>query len=167
MQRKPERQIQDHADHGCRDAGERTGKRLVVAQSLDERRAETDPEKAGHKGAPGREQPTKDTGQHGGKRAWIAIGGKKAHKLDHHDQRSRRSFRHAEPVEHLARPQPSVGIDRLLRHVGEHRVGAAERDDRHLREEEADLREDARTADAVANHQHRQEPEREPQRGDA
>ena len=58
----------------------------------------------------------------------------------HHDQRARRRLGHAEAVEHLAGLQPAVGLDRLLRDIGEHRIGAAEGDDRHLGEEHRDLR---------------------------
>ena len=37
--------------------------------------------------------------------------------------------------------EPAVGLDRALRHVGQHRVGAAEGDDRRLAEEQAEPRE--------------------------
>jgi hypothetical protein len=36
MQRKPDREVQDHADDGGGDAGERAVQRLVVAQPLNE-----------------------------------------------------------------------------------------------------------------------------------
>ena len=52
-----------------------------------------------------------------------------------------RGLGHAEAVQHLARPEPVVVLDRLLRDVGQHGVGAAEGDDRHLGEEEGDLAE--------------------------
>ena len=115
--------------------------RLVVAQPLDEGRAEPDPQKARHEGPPGREQPAQRAGEQRRQRAGIAVGGHEADELHDHDQRARRRLGHAEPVEHLAGPEPAIGLDRLLRHVGEHRIGAAEGDDRHLREEQADLAE--------------------------
>ena len=43
--------------------------------------------------------------------------------------------------------QPAVGLDRLLRDVGQHRVGAAEGHHRHLGEEDRDLAEDVRRAE--------------------
>ena len=39
-------------------------------------------------------------------------------------------------------------LNRLLRHIGEHRIGAAERDDGHLAEEHGDLAEDIGGAQA-------------------
>ena len=78
----------------------------------------------------------------GDKRAGIAEGGHEAHELQDHDQRSGRGLGHAEAVQHLARPKPVVVLDRLLRDIGQHRVGAAEGHHRHLREEDRDLAED-------------------------
>ena len=69
-------------------------------------------------------------------------GRQEADELHHHDQRPRGGLGHAEPVEHLAGLEPAIGLDRLLRHVGEHGIGAAEGDDGHLREEDADIAED-------------------------
>ena len=51
-----------------------------------------------------------------------------------------RRLRHAEAVEHLARLEPAVVLDRLLRDIGQHRIGAAEGHHRHLAEEDGDLR---------------------------
>ena len=62
-----------------------------------------------------------------------------------------RGLRHAEAVEHLARLQPVIVLHRLLRDIGEHRVGAAERDHRHLAEEDRDLAEDVRGAERRAS----------------
>ena len=70
-----------------------------------------------------------------------AIGGEKADELDDHDQRPRCRLRHAEPIQHLAGLQPAIGLDRLLRHVGEHGIGTAEGDDGHLGKEQANLAE--------------------------
>src|SRR5207302_5169944 len=69
-----------------------------------------------------------------------------------------------EPVEHLAWPEPAISLDRLLRHVGEHRIGAAEGDDRHLREEQADLAEGVAEAEGRDDRDDRAEPQHEPDR---
>ena len=46
MQREPDRQIENHADHGGGDRRQRARQSLVAAQGFDERRAEEDPEEA-------------------------------------------------------------------------------------------------------------------------
>ncbi len=43
MQREPDRQVEDDADHGRGDGGERAGQPLVGAQLLDERRTGENP----------------------------------------------------------------------------------------------------------------------------
>ena len=65
-----------------------------------------------------------------------------------HDQRPRRRLREAQAHQHLAGLEPVIGLDRLLRHVGEHRIGAAEGDDRHLAVEGGDRGEDVRAVRA-------------------
>ena len=57
VQREPDREVEDHADHRGGDRRQRAGERLVAAQRLDEGRAEEDPEEARREGHPGREQP--------------------------------------------------------------------------------------------------------------
>ena len=99
--------------------------------------------------------------------AMIAVGGHKADKLHNHDQGTRRRLGHAEPVEHLAGPEPAIVLDRLLRHVGEHRIGAAKGDDRHLREEQPDLAEGVAGAENGDDRDDRGQPQREPERRDA
>ena len=42
-----------------------------------------------------------------------------AHELEHHDERPRRRLRHTETIEHLAGFEPAIGVDSLLRHVGQ------------------------------------------------
>ena len=84
----------------------------------------------------------------GGSAPGLAPGGEEAHELRHHDQRAGRGLGHAEPVQHLAGCHPVIVVDRLLGHVGQHGVGAAEGDHRHLAEEERDLGEDVVAAQA-------------------
>ena len=95
-------------------------------------------------------------------RAGIAEGGHEADELQDHDQRTRRRLGHAEAVEHLAGRQPAVVLDRLLRHVGEHRIGAAEGDHRHDREEARDLSEDVVRSEGRQDRADRDEPQRQP-----
>ena len=55
-----------------------------------------------------------------------------ADERDDHDERSRRRLAEREAVDHLRRREPAVGLDRALVDVGQHRVGAAERQQRGL-----------------------------------
>ena len=61
---------------------------------------------------------------------------------DHHDQRPRRRLAERQPVDHLPGAQPVVLLDRALEHVGQHRIGAAEGEQRGLGEEPGHLRQD-------------------------
>src|SRR5919199_3474101 len=79
----------------------------------------------------------------------------------------RRRLGHAEPVQHLARREPVVTLDGLLGDVGQHRVGAAEGDHRHLGEEQGDLAEHVRLAEGCQQYEDGNEPERQPRRGNA
>ena len=57
--------------------------------------------------------------------------------LEHHDERAGSALGESEPDHHLSGEQPPVGLHRRDVHVGEHRVGASERDERGAREEPA------------------------------
>ncbi len=72
VQREPDREVEDHADHGGRDRTERPGEALVAAQELDVGRTEEDPEEARREGDPGREQPAQRAGEHRRQAAGIA-----------------------------------------------------------------------------------------------
>ena len=87
--------------------------------------------------------------------------------LHHHDQRPGGGLGHAEPVEHLARPQPAIGLDRLLRHIGKHGIGTAEGDNGHLGEEGADIGEDVARTEQREQRDDRHQPKREPKGGNA
>ena len=50
VEREPDRQVEDHADHGGRDRGERVREGAAAAQPFDIGSAEEDPEEAGRKG---------------------------------------------------------------------------------------------------------------------
>ena len=65
--------------------------------------------------------------------------------------------------------QPAVGLDRLLRDIGEHRISAAEGDHRHLAEEDGDAAEhvvgaEQRPASGDRPQPQQQERRRDPQR---
>ena len=66
----------------------------------------------------------------------MARSAEEADEDQHQDQRAGRGFGKAEPGQHLVGLQPVMDVDRLLRDVGEHGIGAAEGDGRHLREEQ-------------------------------
>ena len=162
--REPDRQIEDHADHRGGDRRQRAREPLVAAQRLDEGRAEEDPEEAGDEGDPGRQQSAERGRQHRRQRAGIAIGGHEADELQHHDQRARRGLGHAEAVEHLARLQPVIMLDRLLGDIGQHRIGAAERHHRHLGEEQRDLAEHVGLPEPDQERGDRHQPQQQPDR---
>ena len=59
---------------------------------------------------------------------------KEADELQHHDQRPRRGLGEAKSIEHLRGAEPLIILHRLLRDVGQHRIGATECDHRGLAE---------------------------------
>ena len=120
--------------------------------------------KQGDEGDPGRQQSAERRRQHRRQRAGIAIGGHEADELQHHDQRARRGLGHAEAVEHLARLQPVIMLDRLLGDIGQHRIGAAERHHRHLAEEQRDLAEHVGLSERDQERGDRHQPEQQPDR---
>ena len=136
VQREPDRQIEDDADHGGGDGGERAGQPPVGAQLLDERRAGENPQHRRHERDPGRHRGAEDAGRHRRERRGIAEGGEEADELRHQDQRAGRGLGEAEAVDHLRRGHPVIGLDRLLRHVGQQRIGAAEAHHGELGEEQ-------------------------------
>ena len=79
-----------------------------------------------------------------------APGAEEADELRHLDQRAGQRLGEAQPVDHLRRAHPAVGLHRLLRHVGEQRIGAAEAHHRELGEEQADVDEHVLRAERSA-----------------
>jgi hypothetical protein len=111
------------------------------------------------------EQTAKRPGQHGRQPAGMPEGRHEADELEHHYQGAGRGLGHAQTIEHLAWLEPAIVLDRLLRHIGQHRIGAPEGDDGHLAEEDGDLAEHAVVAQGGENGDHRRQPQREPQGG--
>ena len=138
VQREPDRQIEDDADHRGGDGGERAGEPPVAAQFLDERRAGEDPQHRRHEGHPGGQRRAEQAGDERRERRRLAESGEEADELRHQDQRARRRLGKAERVDHFRRRHPAVRLDHLLRHVGQHRIGAAEGHHRELGEKYAD-----------------------------
>ena len=85
MQREPEAQVQDHADHCGGDAGKRSGKARVCAQALDIGRANEDPEEAGREGRPQRDGSAEQA-ESERRLATFAEAGKEAHELGHQNE---------------------------------------------------------------------------------
>ena len=98
------------------------------------------------------------TGENG---SGIAKGGEEADELRHQDQRPGRRFREAEAVDHFRRGHPAIGRDRLLRHVGEQRIGAAEAHHRELGEEQADAGQHMVRAERERDQRDRRPPDHE------
>ena len=59
---------------------------------------------------------------------------READELQNHDERAGRGFRETEAVHHLPWFQPMEMVDGVLRHVRQHRIRAAESDDRRFTE---------------------------------
>src|SRR5882724_1754592 len=58
-------------------------------------------------------------------------------KLQNHNERAGRCFGETEPIEHLRRGKPMIMLDRLLRDIREHRIGAAESNDGSFAEKDS------------------------------
>jgi hypothetical protein len=155
VQAEPDREVEDHAHDRRGDRREGGAQGPVASQRLDVRRTEKDPQKARHERDPHRDERADHACQHRRHPARVPVGAQEADELHDHDQGTGCGLRQPEPVEHLSGTEPSVGLDRTLRDVGQHRVGASERDDGGLREEQAFLDEDRLGAEHHAEHDHR------------
>ena len=78
-------------------------------------------------------------------------------------QGPRRRLGEAQAIDHFGGRQPMIVLYRLLSHVAQDRIGAAEGDDRKLREEERDLAEHMMPSEARYQNRDRNDPEGEPQ----
>ena len=67
-----------------------------------------------------------------------ARAGEEADEDEHQDERPGCRLGKSKPGQHLVRPKPMEILHRLLRHIGKHRIGAAECDDGDLGEEQRD-----------------------------
>ena len=108
--------------------------RLVVAQLLDPRRTKEDEQEARHERDPHRDGRAEDSSEQRGQRTGVVVRGEEADELHDHDQRTRGCLGEPKPGDHVLGTNPAVVIHRLLRHVPEDRVGAAEGEHRSLGE---------------------------------
>ena len=139
MQREPDRQIEDDADHGGGDRGQGAGELAVAAQLFDEGRAGKDPQHRRYESHPGGQRGAKQAGDERRKRRRFAERGEEADELRHQNQWPRRGLGEAERVHHFRRRQPTVRLDHLLRHIGQHGISAAEGHHRELGEKYPDV----------------------------
>ena len=119
-----------------------------------------DEQEARHERHPRRQQRAEQRGQPRVEAAGVAVGAEERDELHDHDQRAGRGLGEREAADHLAGREPAVDLHRPLRDEGEHRVGAAERDERRAGEEQPLLGEDA----VAAGQQRRRRPGARPQR---
>ena len=134
------REIEHHPGHRCSHGSERVADRTAVAQALDKRCAEEDEHEARHEGDPHRDHGTDRAGDEGRQIAWMAVRREEADEFHHHDERARSRLGEAKPDGHIASRDPAVSLYRLLGDIAQHRIRAAERDDRTLGEKQALLR---------------------------
>ena len=125
----------------------------AVAQPLDVGRAEEDPEEARHEGHPGGDERAEERRRRAAAARRDRARRRGRRRTARPGSAGRGSSRPC-PARRASRPavEPAEVLDRVLRHVGEHRVGAAEGDDGGLAEEEPSLDQDvvARRARAPA-----------------
>ena len=141
-------EVKDDAGDGGEDGGEGGGEGADVAQALDVGGAEEDEGEAGEEGRPGGEEGAEDGARACRETACRRLpAGHEADELQHHDERARRRLGEPQPVHRLRGGDPAELRDRRLVHVGEHRVGAAERHERRLGEEQVELRRQAAAAE--------------------
>ena len=133
-QPEPDGKVQDHPDNGRGNPGQCGGQQPVATKRLDIGRTKENPQETRREGHPGGDQRPQRAGQHRIQRARGAIGTDETDKLGDHDQRSGGGFGHAKTIQHLASVKPAIMADCLLRHVGQHGIGTAKGDHRHLAE---------------------------------
>ena len=70
---------------------------------------------------------------------FLGRGADEPHEGHHHDERAGRGLAERQAVDHLTAGEPAVVLDRALVDIGQHRVGAAEREERCLGKERAHI----------------------------
>jgi diguanylate cyclase (GGDEF)-like protein len=137
-------EVQDHADHRSRDPGERCGEAQVAVRRLHERASQQDEQERRQEGEERRDhraQAARERDRFRPERR-PAPGADEPDEGDDHDQRARCGLAEGKAVDHLRGRKPVVMLDGALVDVGQHRVSAAEREQRRLGEEPRHLRED-------------------------
>jgi hypothetical protein len=160
VERKPQAQIGDHADNRGGHQRQRALEQVRPFQPFEPRCERKHPQKARRKRDPGGQQRAQQPGDQRGERCGRAGCRQIADKLRDHDQRAGRGFGQPQPVGHFGRGQPVLRAHRLLRHIGEHGIGAAERDHRQLGKKHPDLPQHVMRAERGEHQPHRRRPDR-------
>ena len=84
--------------------------------------------------------------------------------LRDHDQRARRGFSHRQTIQHLRRRQPTEIAYRRLGDSGQHRIGAAKGQDRHLADIDRDPGIDVVPSQPQTQRRHGPQPQDQPSR---
>ncbi len=158
MQREPDSEVRDHADHAGGDCRQSAGQCRMGPQPLNDWRTQEHEHEAWRERHPERQHRGDDAARRAGQWPGRPKAGEEADELQNQDQRTRCRFREAKTREHLRGRQPVIRLDRVLRDIGEHRVSTADGDNRHLGEEPGDVRE--RAADGNHQESDRQQPQR-------
>ncbi len=135
IHREPNREVRNHTYDSRRDRAESAVQSRLRRHPRDIRRACEDPQKAGHKGHPKRH----NSREYGQPKAAYVVARQKAHKLGHKDQRPRRRFREAKPIDHLIRADPAQILHDFLPHEREHSIGSAKSHSRKFGKEQRQL----------------------------
>ncbi len=146
--------------NGRRHRGQCRRKRADAAELLDVRRAEKNPKETRDERRPRSNQRTERACEQRRESARMIPAAHEADELQNHDERSRCCLGETEAVHHLTWLKPAIGSGRLLRDVGQNRVGAAEGDHRGFAEEETFLEQCGVPALPETDHQQRRPPER-------
>ena len=156
MPGKEHGEVQNHADHGRRDAGERCGELELPVGGLHHRPAEQNKNKTRQKSKKRRHGGRSRAGEKQGIGAEQLFGpaADKPDKGDNHDQRARRGFTECQAVDHLSGGEPLKFADCGLIHIRQHRVRAAEGEQCRLGEKPAHLREHTVAATGVNQQGH-------------
>ncbi len=137
-------EVEDHSGHRGEDGGEGAGESANLSQAFDVGGADEDEGEAGEEGRPGGEESAEHGARPRRKTARRRLpAGHEADELQHHDERAGGRLGEPQPVHRLRGGDPAELRDRRLIHVREHRVGAAERHERRLGEEQVELRRQA------------------------
>jgi len=125
------------------------------------RRADKNPKETGNESNPGRQQRAECPGEERRQEAGFVPPAHETDKLEHHDQRPRSCLGESETVHHLTGLEPAKCIDRLLRDVGQHGIGAAEGHDCGFAKEKAFLEQSVVPTEAKAGEKNRRPPKRQ------
>ncbi len=140
VQSEPDRQVQDHSDHGRGHSGKGRRQGLVGADLLDVRSTQEYPQKTRRERDPDGARSTEGSGHKLEDRAQDCVGGHETDILQDQDERSGVVSAMGRPVDSCAVGKATGCPHRLLGHIAQHSVGTAEGDHGHLAEENGHTR---------------------------